>query len=214
MSEKEYRSYTVKFFDRWARIYDPFMAFFRLARVRREAVRISGAGRGDRVLDVCTGTGAQALEFARRCDDVTGVDLSAGMLAVARKKNRDGRIRFLRMDATRLGFGDEEFDVSSISFGLHDMPPEVREQVLREMARVTKDRIVVIDYRPPQNRLLRALFAVLLSPGESKYFPEFIRADFQALLARCGLQAVEETALWLGLLRICLCRRAASPSGA
>jgi len=44
---------------------------------------MSGAQPGDRVLDVCTSTGDVALEFARRCDDVVGIDLPAGMLAVA-----------------------------------------------------------------------------------------------------------------------------------
>jgi len=209
MSEKGYRSYTRNLFDRWARFYDPFVALFGLGGVRREAVRISGARRGDKVLDVCTGTGAQALEFARRCDDVTGVDLSAGMLAVAGKKDKDGRVRFLRMDATRLGFGDEEFDASCISFGLHEMPPEVREQVLREMGRVTKGRIVIVDYKPPRNRFRLRLRTALISLYESKYFADFMRSDFEALLARCGLQVQREKAVWLGFVRICLCRAAA-----
>ncbi|RLC65898.1 MAG: hypothetical protein DRI52_12625 [Chloroflexi bacterium] len=46
---------------------------------------MNGVQSGDRVLDVCTGTGDVALEFARRCDDVTGIDLSDGMLAVAQR---------------------------------------------------------------------------------------------------------------------------------
>jgi demethylmenaquinone methyltransferase/2-methoxy-6-polyprenyl-1,4-benzoquinol methylase len=210
MSEKEYRSYTVKSFDRWAKFYDPFVSLFRVGRLRREAVEMSSVGRGDRVLDVCTGTGAQALEFARRCDDVTGVDLSAGMLAAARKKDKDGRVRFLEMDATRLGFGDKEFDVSCISFGLHDMPPEAREEVLREMTRVTKGRIVIVDYKSPRNRFRRWLRVALISLYESKYFRDFMRSDFQALLARCGLQVEREKAAWLEFVRICLCRAGAT----
>jgi len=206
MSEKGYRSYTVASFDRWAKFYDPFVSLFRLGRVRREAVEISGVGQKDKVLDVCTGTGAQALQFARRCDDVTAVDLSAGMLGAARKKDKDGRVRFLRMDATRLGFGDKEFDASCISFGLHDMPPEVREEVLREMARVTKDRIVIVDYKPPRNRFLLHLYAALISFYESKFFRDFVRSDFEALLARCGLRMEQQKAVWLSLVRICLCR--------
>lgn len=209
MSDKDCRTYISKSFDRWAKFYDPLLSLFRLGGVRREAVEISSIGRGDRVLDVCTGTGAQALEFARRCDDVTGVDLSAGMLAVARRKGEDGRVRFLQMDAARLDFADKEFDVSSICFGLHDMPSEDREQVLQEMARVTKGEVVIVDYKPPQNRFLRALYAGLISLYESKYFPDFVRSDFEALLARCGLQMERQKAAWLGFVRICLCRPAA-----
>jgi ubiquinone/menaquinone biosynthesis C-methylase UbiE len=210
MSDKDYRTYITKSFDRWAKFYDPFVSLFGLGRVRGEAVEISRAGRGGKVLDVCTGTGAQAFEFAGRWNDVTGVDLSAGMLAVARRKDEDGRVRFLEMDATRLGFGDKEFDVSSISFALHDMPAGAREQVLREMGRVTKRNIVIVDYRPPRNRFRRALYTALISLFESKYFPDFVSSDFEALLARCGLQVEREKAALLGFVRICLCRPSAT----
>jgi demethylmenaquinone methyltransferase/2-methoxy-6-polyprenyl-1,4-benzoquinol methylase len=205
MSDEPYRSYIVRSFDRWARFYDPFASLFRVGPLRKRAVEMSGVGWGDRVLDVCTGTGAQALEFAKRCEDVTAVDLSAGMLAVARKKDKDNRVRFLRMDATAMGFVNKEFDVSCISFGLHDMPREVREEVLREMARVTTGRIVIVDYKPPRSRLLRALYVALISLYESKYFSDFMRSDFGGLLARCGLREERESAAWLGFLRICVC---------
>ena len=203
---REYRSYTIASFARWAKLYDPFLSLLGLKGMRRETVEVGGVRPGDRVLDVCTGTGDVALEFARRCDDVTGIDLSAEMLAVARKKDREGKIRFLQMDATRLDFADREFDVSAISFALHDMPPQVREKVLREMARVTKRKIVIVEYRPSQNSVLRALYISLISLYESKYFPEFARSDFRGLLARCGLQVEREKTAWLGLLRICVCR--------
>ena len=157
------------------------------------------------MLDVCTGTGDVALEFAKKCDDVTGIDLSSEMLAIARKKDKDNRVRFLQMDATRLDFADKEFDISAISFGLHDMPPEAREKALRELGRVTRKRIVIVDYNPPPNRLLRAIYTALVSLWESKYFPEFARSDFKGLLTRCGLRVKAEKTTWLGFLRICVC---------
>jgi ubiquinone/menaquinone biosynthesis C-methylase UbiE len=206
VNEEEYRSGTMRSFDRWARFYDRFVSIFRLGRVRREAVDTSGVEPGDKVLDVCTGTGAQALLFTTRSDHVTGIDLSAGMLAAARKKDTGSSVHFLRMDASRLAFFDNVFDVSSISFALHDMPAEVREGVLREMARVTKDRIVIVDYNAPQSKFLRSPYTGLISLYESKYFADFVRSDFGALLARCGLRVERQKTVWLGLVRICLCR--------
>jgi len=58
---------------------------FRLKGVRRAMVEVSGVQPGDRVLDICTGTGDVALEFAKRCNSVVGIDLSSGMLAVAQR---------------------------------------------------------------------------------------------------------------------------------
>lgn len=115
---------------------------------------MSGVRRDHRALDVCTGTGEVALAFARRCHDATGIDLSPAMLAIAREKDGQGLVHFVQMDATRLGFADGEFDVSAISFALHDVDSEVREEILREVRSVTRDRIVIVDYHPPANRLL------------------------------------------------------------
>jgi demethylmenaquinone methyltransferase/2-methoxy-6-polyprenyl-1,4-benzoquinol methylase len=201
----EFRSYTTNFFDRFARLYDPLVALFGLKGVRRGTVEISGVQPGDRVLDACTGTGDVALEFAKMCDDVTGIDLSSGMLAVARKKDREGRVHFLQMDATKLDFADKEFDISDISFGLHDMPPEARKEALQELARVTRKRIVIVDYNLPRNPVLRALYIAIVSLWEWKYFPEFARSDFKMLLANCGLQVEKEKPAYFGLLQICVC---------
>ena len=63
----EYRSYTTASFARWARFYDLFVALFGVRGVRRAAVEIGDLQPGDRVLDVCTGTGDVALEFAKHC---------------------------------------------------------------------------------------------------------------------------------------------------
>jgi len=83
--DQGYRPYITRSFARWARLYDPFISLFRVKGVRRKTLEMNGVQSGDRVLDVCTGTGDVALEFARRCDDVTGIDLSDGMLAVAQR---------------------------------------------------------------------------------------------------------------------------------
>jgi len=205
--DQGYRSYITESFDRWARLYDPFLALFRLKGVRRETVEMSGVWPGDRVLDICTGTGDVALEFAKRCSSVVAIDLSSGMLAVAQRKDKDERVRFLRMDATRLAFADGSFDIGAISLALHDMPPKAREETLRELARVA-EKIVIVDYNPPRNPILRALYIALASLYESKHFPDFARSDFEGLLARCGLRVEAEKAAWLGFLRICICHRA------
>jgi len=203
--DDEYRLYTTEAFGQWARFYDPFLSLFRLKGVRKETVEMSGVRRKDKVLDVCTGTGDVALEFARRCDDVTGIDLSAEMLTVARRKDKESSIRFLQMDATKLDFADNEFDVSSISLALHDMPPGVGEEVLQEMGRVTKGKIVIVDYNPPRTPILRAFYIAIVSLWESKYFPDFARGDFEGLLARCGLQVERGKPAYFGFLWIRIC---------
>src|SRR5436309_12693512 len=80
-------------------------------RWRRRAVRWSGAGAGDAVLDCATGTGDLAIAFGRSGARVVGTDFVPEMLAVARRKAPD--IEFGIADVTALPYNDGEFDVRS-----------------------------------------------------------------------------------------------------
>ncbi|MGW2829677.1 class I SAM-dependent methyltransferase [Streptomyces sp. NPDC001286] len=79
-------------------------------------------------LDLCCGTGAGVEVLARVCrDSVTGVDFSAGMLAVARENVRPAGpdVSWVRADARALPFGPA-FDLV-VSFGAfgHFLPGEL-----------------------------------------------------------------------------------------
>lgn len=72
-----------------------------------------------RALDVGTGTGAGALEIARRWPDVEvlGVDLAERMIAEARRKTPPElahRVRFAVADAARLPYEDRAFDLVTL----------------------------------------------------------------------------------------------------
>ena len=109
---------------------------------------------GDKVLDVCCGTGAQAIEFARCGIIATGIDLDAVMIQTAkRKKSESGlaNVEYRLADATSLPFADGSFDAVSISLALHEKTSEMREKVVAEMRRVVKQggTLVVADFESP-----------------------------------------------------------------
>ncbi len=128
--EKEYYALTQKAFDFLAPFYN--ILTFPLVRVRNQVVDFANAGKGSTVLDVATGTGQQAFAFAKRSHDVIGVDLTESMLEIARKHNKGGVVKFETADATHLRFEENSFDVSCVSFALHDMPLNIRGKVLQE----------------------------------------------------------------------------------
>ncbi|MGY1615452.1 class I SAM-dependent methyltransferase [Geodermatophilus sp. SYSU D00691] len=75
----------------------------------------AGIGPGDRVLDVGCGTGSTTREAGRRAVSgaVLGVDLSAAMLAVARRAAADlPHVAFLQADAQVHPFDEGSFDVA------------------------------------------------------------------------------------------------------
>ncbi|MBM2831713.1 MAG: 2-heptaprenyl-1,4-naphthoquinone methyltransferase [Dehalococcoidia bacterium] len=206
--EQEYYSLTKKAFDKLAPFYDFVTAPF--SKLRDDVVEFAAAPADSRILDVATGTGKQAFAYARRGYDVTGIDLTEAMLRIARGKNKYPKVRFQAADATKLPFEDRSFDVSCISFALHDMPLSIREKVLKEMVRVTNPAgtIVVVDYGLPQNRIGRFLIRRFVSLYEGKYYQGFIRADLRALLGSAGIAIKEERRAVLGAARIVKAARA------
>lgn len=124
---------------------------------------------GDKVLDVCCGTGDQATYLARSGIDAYGIDLDPKMIAVAeRKRKKYGKenLYFQLADATALPFTDGLFDFSTISLALHEKSLETQQKVMAEMRRVTKKggSLILADYPVPARRIYR--FAEKLVGGE------------------------------------------------
>jgi SAM-dependent methyltransferase len=118
-------------------------------RTRAEAdliVMSVGLRRGDRVLDVACGFGRHAAELARRGFDVTGVDLSAAMLAEGRRLHP--RVKFLKMDMRRLPFVAEFDAVINMFTSFGYFTPRENLATLRRMARALRPGgRLLIDHR-------------------------------------------------------------------
>lgn len=85
-------------------------------------------GKSYRVLDIAAGTGELSIAIKRAGDlsgrsiDVCGLDFNESMLEVAKRKaaRSSVRVRFVRGDALRLGFPENNFDVVTSAFALRD----------------------------------------------------------------------------------------------
>jgi SAM-dependent methyltransferase len=102
-----------KFFDAHAERYEenPFTQYTRFEV--EFILRLYPLPAGSSVLDVGCGTGRHAIEFARRGYKATGLDISSGMLDVARKNaDKAGvEVDWVRADATDFSF-DRKFDAA------------------------------------------------------------------------------------------------------
>ncbi len=120
---------------------------------RRKAVRLARVQAGDRVLDVCCGTGDFALMFAAHNPapaGVTGLDFTPEMLRLARAKGEKlgAPVPWVAGDALRLPFADASFDVISVGYGVRNF--QDLDAGLVELARVLKPggRLVVLECTP------------------------------------------------------------------
>jgi len=201
--EKEYYSLIKKVFDILAPFYDVVTMPF--SRIRDKVFNFTDPRNASKILDIATGTGKQAFAFAKQGYDVIGIDLSEAMLKVANKKNKFGNLKFEVADATNLRFEDNSFDISCMSFALHDMPLSIREKALQEMVRVTKTRgmIVIVDYAlPKKNKISRFLIFHFVNLYEGKYYSNFVKSDLETLLRKTGIEIKEELPVLLGAGKI------------
>jgi ubiquinone/menaquinone biosynthesis methyltransferase len=137
---------------------------------KRRLVRLCGVQRGERVLDVCCGTGDVAFRLAAAGARVTGVDFNQPMLdrAEARKARfrstaapgdpGAGEVRFVHGDALHLPFDDETFDLVTIAYGLRNLASV--SEGLGELLRVLRPggRLAVLDFGHPASRLWRGIY--------------------------------------------------------
>jgi ubiquinone/menaquinone biosynthesis C-methylase UbiE len=76
---------------------------------------------GERILDMCCGTGNATFITAEKAPAdvrITGIDLSAGQIRVATRRNRFANADFIVADATSIDFPDCAFDKVFILFVL------------------------------------------------------------------------------------------------
>jgi 2-polyprenyl-3-methyl-5-hydroxy-6-metoxy-1,4-benzoquinol methylase len=136
-----------------------------------------GRIRDRRILDVGTGTGRAALLFARGGAQVTGIDASEEMLAVARHRaaQEHANVAFLVGDAHALQFPDRAFDVV-VSLRVLMHTPRWRTCVA-EMCRVA-ERLVIVDYPSVRSTaLLQAIVRRVLHVGRVRTEPYRVFSD-------------------------------------
>jgi ubiquinone/menaquinone biosynthesis C-methylase UbiE len=105
------------------------------------ALSIEGLGLG-RMLDVGTGTGIFAEGFLAKGFEVVGIDANDAMLNVARRLLPEAE--FMQARAGAIPYGNGEFELSFLGLLLHEVDDPV--QVLREARRVSRSRVVVLEW--------------------------------------------------------------------
>ena len=211
-------------FDGIARRYDLLNSLMSLGlhrRWRRRLVASVEAYRGGRILDLATGTADVAIALARAYPRlrVVGLDPSAGMLEVGRKKVERARLLDrvdLRLgDGQALPFADNSFDAVCIAFGIRNI--EDRDLALGQMARVVRPggRVAILELTQPQGgamapaarfhvrQVVPRLGAWLSGDREYRYLQRSIAAfpppeRFARMMEQAGLENLQRKRLCWG----------------
>lgn len=125
----------------WSKFYELGMLMEPEYRKNAEKMVHAVVRKGDRVLDVGTGTGLLATFGAPLASEYVGIDYSGSMLSKAIRKA--ARQRFANVilrwgDAMALPFEDQSFDCVVTSFMFAHLAKKERAKALSEMNRVLK----------------------------------------------------------------------------
>ncbi len=146
--------------------YDRGIFMLSVGRIQEVYDRIAAmaAAPGKRILDIGCGSGAVSLACAARGAIVTGIDIDAGMLEVARHKPvpAEGRVAFVELGAAEIEdrFAPESFDAVVSCLAMSELSPDEMDYVLRiARSRLVPGGIVVIaDETAPEGALARCAY--------------------------------------------------------
>ena len=152
---------------------------------RKAAVRIANNLPGQRILEVGVGTGL-SLPYFRADSEVTGIDVSAEMLAKAKarvSRRKLGQVQALHvMDAERTTFADNSFDAVLALYVASVVPSPAR--FAAEMRRVCRPggTIVIVNHFTSDSWLV-SRFEKALAPlaGKIGFHADFPLNDFLAV---------------------------------
>jgi demethylmenaquinone methyltransferase/2-methoxy-6-polyprenyl-1,4-benzoquinol methylase len=193
---------------------------------RKKAIRELQSIKPRIMLDVATGTGDFAFEAISilKPEKIIGVDISDGMLDVARKKIHDRNLQHVFSvqtgDSEGLNFEDDHFDAITVAFGVRNY--ENLEKGLSDMYRVLKPggKMVILEFSKPKQFPVKQAYnfyfkhvTPMLGKMFSKdsraytYLPESVAAfpdgdDFIALMDRVGFKHTKDRRLTFGISAI------------
>lgn len=193
---------------------------------RKKAIRELLAIQPRIILDVATGTGDFAFEAIKilHPDKIIGVDISGGMLEVAKKKIKERNLAPIFSvqlgDSEALHFEDDTFDAITVAFGVRNY--ENLEKGLADMLRVLKPdgKIVILEFSKPKAfgikqvyniyfKYVTPFFGKLFSKDNNaySYLPESVAAfpageEFTVLMDKVGYKNTKNRPLTFGISAI------------
>lgn len=140
------------------------------------------------ILDLCCGSGQTTRFLVKQSNHVTGLDASPRSLQRAQQNVPEAT--FVEGWAEAMPLPDASFDLVHSSAAMHEMQPDQRLAIFREVWRVLKPNGVfaLVDFHQPQNPLFWPGLAAFLWLFETDTAWELLKTDIPAQLREIGFE--------------------------
>jgi len=203
------------FFGKSAPYYDTLLdllTFKQYAGFQKRAVEVLAPQPGEKILDLCSGTGRVASWIAQAVGEegeVVGMDISRSMVEVA-KRRYEGlkKVIFLHKDVTKPWQYQNYFDGIFSSFAIHELPEKKRLGGLEHSFRALKEkgRMVIADFNPKVSgigKIIILAFFKLFERGNLS----FLSFDQTEVLKKVGFKRIKTFPVLAGMFQITLAQR-------
>lgn len=120
----------------------------------------------EKILDIATGTGDLAVETYRLLNpnEITGIDISEGMMDIGREKvekiGLSDVITFEKQDCAALTFADNSYDAATVAFGVRNF--ENLDKGLTEILRVLRPggRLMILELSTPERFPMKQCYKI------------------------------------------------------
>ena len=174
---------------------------------RERCVKFATITAGDRILDLCCGTGELTTVIADKAlvKDLVGLDISESAIEIAKTKTPSMPITFMTASANYLPFNSSQFDNCFISFGLHHMLKRERQKTLAEIHRTLSPKgiLYIIDYNLPEKGLRRLAALTFTKLDESNEAYEMLKnGSFIREINQAGFKIEKRDLTCQGLIQL------------
>lgn len=185
-----------KIYDFYSDFYD-FLFSWILNPHLQYAISQQNFKEGQKILEIGIGTGTSLNKYPPFCN-ITGIDISSGMLEKARKRVKKLNLKNVElkvMDTTNLEFFDRTFDYVIAAFVISVC--QHPERMLDEMLRVLKDdgKIILVNHFASESKIINS-FEKILNPITKKIGWR-MDLSLNTLLRRDGVRLENKTKIFL-----------------
>lgn len=153
--------------------------------------------RDSTILDLPCGTGRITQHLLTLGYHVAGGDISTDMIAIARKRigDHDRLLGYHELDAEKIALPTNSYDCLTSVRLMGHLPPTMKITVLREMARVARNYLVVTFYEAGLARSLKWRLTRRSSMSRASWYP-VRRTALPSLFRECALTPVARRAVY------------------